>query len=865
MNLKVRLPDVFAIDKMWAKNPIRQLAQPSCSLEVALKRYRIDDYKAYLLTSTNKDKHRILVVSNQSSNIYGFDRVICGDPNGFASKGSETLELADYVWIQHPKISVGPIDYPKRLKKVTNSWRGAFSYLSEDKSSDVRGLRSPQLGAIHAAHAHWSVSDEAATIVMPTGTGKTETMLSILVSEQCEKVLIVVPTNALRQQIAEKFSTLGVLKNFGIISNRALYPIVGILKHKLKSVNDVDEFFGRCNVVVATINTTGQCDVQVRKRMAHHCPFLFIDEAHHIPAVTWKNLKQSFHQRKVLQFTATPFRNDDKPIDGKIIFNYPLKKAQEEEYFTPIHFKPIKEYNLNKADQVIAEAAVKQLREDLHRGHNHIVMARVKSIKRAEAISQIYGQYSEFNPVQIHNQIRSNDREQILQKIKSGESKIVICVDMLGEGFDLPTLKIAAFHDIRKSLAVTLQLAGRFTRSMSGIGDATFIANIANREVDQEIRKLYYQDADWNVLLRETSEEITQAKIDLQELIDGFRGSLTNIFLWDLRPALSTVIYKTKCEKWTPEDYQNGIRGADSFDRIESTINPEKNTLIVLTAKKITVDWARTKDIFNWDLEFLVLFWEQDQNLLFIHGSSNRGNYEMLAEAVAGKVEIINGAHVFRSFAGITRLKLQNVGLREQLGRLIRFTMRAGSDVEPAMTQAQKQQSVKLVVFGSGYECAGRTTIGCSYKGRIWSQRRTDIDTLRKWCSAVGRKVLDETINADKVLEGTLVLTSVTQRPLKMPVSIDWPDEIYQKSETIYTFFVDETELPLFQTDIQLLNPTENGDLKFVICSGNLGAQIHLTFVESDYRFHIVENTSASIKQGGNTSLLRISSTNTLQ
>jgi hypothetical protein len=55
----------------------------------------------------------------------------------------------------------------------------------------------------------------------------------------------------------------------------------------------------------------------------------------------------------------------------------------------------------------------------------------------------------------------------------------VICVDMLGEGFDLPELKIAAFHDIRKSLAVTLQLAGRFTRFRPDLGEATFIANIA--------------------------------------------------------------------------------------------------------------------------------------------------------------------------------------------------------------------------------------------------------------------------------------------------------------------------------------------------------------------------------------------------
>ena len=35
---------------------------------------------------------------------------------------------------------------------------------------------------------------------------------------------------------------------------------------------------------------------------------------------------------------------------------------------------------------------------------------------------------------------------------------------MLGEGFDLPALKVAVVHDPQKSLAVTLQFIGRFTR-----------------------------------------------------------------------------------------------------------------------------------------------------------------------------------------------------------------------------------------------------------------------------------------------------------------------------------------------------------------------------------------------------------------
>jgi superfamily II DNA or RNA helicase len=72
----------------------------------------------------------------------------------------------------------------------------------------------------------------------------------------------------------------------------------------------------------------------------------------------------------------------------------------------------------------------------------------------------------------LHTGITSSKaRDLVRRQIISKESRIVVCVDMLGEGFDLPELKIAAFHDIRKSLAVTLQLAGRFTRAREDLGN----------------------------------------------------------------------------------------------------------------------------------------------------------------------------------------------------------------------------------------------------------------------------------------------------------------------------------------------------------------------------------------------------------
>ena len=856
MNMKVQFPEILAIDTDWHGNPIRQLSQPQHSLEMIVEHHQENGNKGYHLTLTNDSNERILAISNSSSPPEKFHKVLKIKPSDLVGDDGGFVDLSGCEWVRHPEMFKDPkdlIDYTERLKKVINSWRGAFLYLSEDRDNRVKGLRPPQIGAVHATHAHWAVTDQAATIVMPTGTGKTETMLSILVSKQCEKLLVVVPTDPLRTQIAGKFLTLGVLKDFGIVSDRGLYPIVGVLKHKPKNRDEVDTFFRRCNVIVTTVDIAGQCDAEVQEQMARHCPFLFIDEAHHLGATTWKKLKQKFHKRKVLQFTATPFRNDDKPVEGKVIFNYPLNKAQKEGYFKHIHFKPVRVYDRAKVDQAIADMAVKQLREDLKK-YDHIIMARVNSIERAEKVFSIYAQYTEFNPILIHSKIKpEKKKEQIRQKIINKKSRIVICVDMFGEGFDLPELKIAAFHDIRKSIAVTLQLAGRFTRPGSALGDPTFIANIADIKVQEKLRKLYYQDSNWNFLLKETSEEIIQEKTDLQEFIAEFQRPLADISLQNLRPAMSTVIFRTRCENWTPEDFEKGLRGIESFEFIEHALNTQKNTLVIVTAKKTPIDWAQTKDIFDWDWNLYILFWDKDQGLLFIHSSNNSGYYEKLAKAVARDVALISGAEIFRCFSGIYRLKLQNVGLIEQLGRLIRFVMRAGSDIESGLTEAQKQHVVKSNVFGSGYESGQRMTIGCSYKGRIWSRRKTNLDALRKWCRAVGKKVLDQTIDPEEVLKGTLMPKTISQRPQKMPICIAWPDVIYKEAETTFGFIVDGEDLPLYMTDIDFINPSEDSELKFAIHSEKMNLKLKLTLSDRDYHFSTVGNKIASVKQGRRT------------
>lgn len=117
-------------------------------------------------------------------------------------------------------------------------------------------------------------------------------------------------------------------------------------------------------------------------------------------------------------------------------------------------------------------------------------MARCNSKERALSIFELYKDNVDLNPVVVYS--NSANFKEAYQKILNKVAKIIVCVDMLGEGFDLPELKIAAFHDIRKSLPITLQLAGRFTRTKfdEQLGDASFIANIADIEVKNELAGL---------------------------------------------------------------------------------------------------------------------------------------------------------------------------------------------------------------------------------------------------------------------------------------------------------------------------------------------------------------------------------------
>ncbi|MEQ1934857.1 MAG: DEAD/DEAH box helicase family protein, partial [Fimbriimonadaceae bacterium] len=638
------------------------------------------------------DGRSVLLVDRVTSANLSVDEVVLVDTLPVQSATEANLEASR--WLKPRPVQARDLTLPQATaicERVTASWREAFTFKEERRNQDgvtQVGLRPPQIGALHSALAHWSVSDKPATIVMPTGTGKTETMLALVTAVGITRLLVVVPNAALKDQIAGKFLTLGLLKATGVLKESAELPIVAVLNHRPETSEAVDELFLKANVIVTTMQVAGQCELAVQKRMAELCTHLFIDEAHHVAARTWQGLKDQFSNRRILQFTATPFRTDGKKVDGKFIYVYPLAKAQAEGYFRPITFEAIQGLDRDDADDEIVRRVGNKLDQDLSGGFDHLVMARANSIERAVGLHRKYeARLRRFSPVLIHSRMSAGDRLSALARLRSRDSRIVVCVDMLGEGFDLPQLKIAALHERHKSVAITLQFTGRFTRDASGIGDATVIANVEQSDVNDALRSLYAEDADWNFLLNVLSETRTDRQLKRSEVLEGFREALEGLPMQTLNPKMSTVVYRTQCEEWRPHAIDIAI--PNQVISSGPVVNDDRQLAVFVTKDESYVKWSSTKEIVDVQWNLYLVHWDRERNLLFINSSKPKDSHEPLAKALCGDTATrVVGETIYRVLDGINRLVLMNLGLSSPIGRHIRYTMFVGSDITAQLEDA---------------------------------------------------------------------------------------------------------------------------------------------------------------------------------
>jgi len=427
-------------------------------------------------------------------------------------------------------------------------------------------------------------------------------------------------------------------------------------------------------------------------------------------------------------------------------------------------------------------------------------MARCRLIARGTKVKAIYDRLApEFNGLVVDSEMEESEIEAKLNRLRAGESRLVICVNMLGEGFDLPELKIAALHDLHKSLPILLQFTGRFTRTSAvGIGDATVVANIADPKVSQKLEQLYTESADWNVLLSERSSEAAKEHAELVEFLRNSDTLIDDSGIDDirisknlLRPKFSTIVFR--CAKFSPKSFQKGLPGNVVVHN--AWFNPSANLLFFISRREDTVRWTKGKVISDREWHLFVLYHDSESGLLHLNSSDKESMHDELAKAV-GAESRIQGETIFRSLGGINRLIFSNIGVRKHGRRNMSFAMYTGADVRQALTATETGDATKSNLDGRGWEYGGVVNPGCSAKGRVWSKAQGSIPYLVRWCKPVGRKLIDETIDATRILDNVLIPVEVKEQfPDERILSVEWPPELLKTSDERVLIVKDDREI----------------------------------------------------------------------
>lgn len=707
------------------------------------------------------------------------------------SKGFDQLK-----WLHHPDLEKFKELQATGVEAVRNhvraSWMEQFDYRKEEQDSDGNvkreGLREPQIGALHAIGAHWTLDPEPALVVMPTGTGKTETMLAALIAHRPTCLLVIVPSNALRKQVAEKFRTLGILRSKEFVSKDVLSPRVGILLKQPKDEQDL-EIFQTCNVVVATAASVAQGPAEaLGAKISALCSHLVIDEAHHVAASKWQQIKEHFLEKPILQFTATPFREDGKRLAGKPIYSYSLRRAQQAKFFKEIDFESIFLVDEMQADHEIAKKALKRLRADIDEGLDHRLMARCNSIDRATEVAKIYeASASDLNPVLVHS--RTPRVDGIIEKLRSGHHKVVICVNMLAEGFDLPELKVAAIHDTHRSLSVLLQFVGRFSRTSSAnLGKAAVFANTARESNNTALQRLYSDEADWKHLLPAISAELTEQGLRHEEYLREAKSLMPRddnpdqirILPATLLPKQNAVAYKA--DSFNPANYFAGLpskvvpRGVWHY--------PKMDAAFVVIDQVEQVEWSCSEVLRDHDWHLFSLFYDREKQLLFI-GSSIKGElHEDLANAVCPNARRVQEMDIFRIFGNVNRLRFTQAGVKKGGGRKHRYSMLTGQDVLDAVHSILDKSAIPSNFSGVGYAAGERWSAGCSIKGKLWSRGQGSLADFVDWCKGIGAKLIDPELKPETILGMSMRVEAVATFPEAKALAVLWPDELADQTET---------------------------------------------------------------------------------
>ena len=272
---------------------------------------------------------------------------------------------------------------------------------------------------------------------MPTGSGKTAVLMMLPFLLRSKRVLVVTPSRLVRSQITEDFSTLKTLREIGVLPDDINPPRVKELASRIVSADDW-ESLKAFDVIVTTPNCVSPGYFDIPRPPASLFNLVIIDEAHHSPAGTLVP-RSSTRSRLIGEHSSRrPRRRDRAEIPGRFVYNYPIARAFKDRIFGPIAYVQVNPHQGESPDEAIARTTTEVFQADRAAGLMHSVMVRTDRKSRADQLAGVYSRITPLRLKVVHSGFSNKTVKAILAQLDSNELNGVICVNMMGEGFNFP-------------------------------------------------------------------------------------------------------------------------------------------------------------------------------------------------------------------------------------------------------------------------------------------------------------------------------------------------------------------------------------------------------------------------------------------
>lgn len=665
--------------------------------------------------------------------------------------------------------------------------------------------RRPQAAALGAVLAQWSLDGDAPLVAVPTGVGKTAIALASPYLAGANRVLVVVPTTELRRQSADHFTTQQVLKRIGALPADAASPSVVEVQGR-----DIDwDALETADVVIGVPSSISPVHFVDDGPPADYFDLVIIDEAHHAPAKTWTAILEYFSTGRSLLLTATPHRRDGKRLPGKLAYYYPLRQALEEGLYQPVQPLVVEAPSgatRGDMDVLIRDNVLEILREPAHADSQLIVRAGTRA--RATELATLYSEEGLEIPV-LHSGFGSARQRSVIDGLRSGDHRGVAMVGMLVEGFDLPSLRIAAYHDKHKSLEPTTQLIGRLARVSDDYPQPSRLVTVRDIDVypqlEGAVRALYEEDNDWATVLPGIIDEYVEGDLANKEYARSFDPAPGVIDLASIHPLRRVTIFEIHSnDPWSPS-YSDGelpdelAPGAMFAGQsvLYSGTNPTHSTLLIVTGTIVRPRWndGDELDAPTYDLHIVSYrpSGRTDQPDLLLVNSGRPVGQKGLVE-VAGAEEVARAANAERvqaAFDSLQRTGVSSVGVRNTYGTTRgtpSYRMFAGSSIESGLRDSDTAQAslghAMVQVTGE----AGSFTAGVSTgKSKYWETRYTPLRLYEDFVQDMAARYWSPTASAS----GPLLPQIARGRSFS-----SWPDEAVVAVESDYQLLGSQWALP---------------------------------------------------------------------